>query len=174
MPVSIEVRTPGVAEALKRIQRWPTSWRAEVMVNTAQVLASAVNQEAGKEIRRKQLSFRGHLAQSLQTAVLTPRGRAHELVIGKVFSELEYAPVREFGRRAGAAPPPVHAIQAWADAKGMNAYAVAKSIAKRGSPPPEQKHRKGFMAAAAKRVQRKAAVIAARVVDKWIRTRGGV
>jgi phage gpG-like protein len=53
----------------------------------------------------------------------------------RVGSNLTYAPVVEYGRRAGAPPPPASALVGWVTRHGMDegaAYAVAKTIGRFG------------------------------------------
>lgn len=63
---------------------------------------------------------------------------------GRVFSNLIYAPIMEFGRRPGTMPPPA-ALEGWARRKGLNAFAVARSIAKFGIPSPRSRLKLHFM-----------------------------
>ncbi len=61
-------------------------------------------------------------------------GNATVLFEGKAPEHYVYV---DQGRRAGATPPPVKAIQSWINSKGLdlNAFAVAKSIGKKGIKP---------------------------------------
>jgi hypothetical protein len=60
---------------------------------------------------------------------------AGEPIIGILGSPLVHSEVIEEGRRAGATPPPAAAIQTWVERKlgpEVSAYAVAKSIGRKG------------------------------------------
>lgn len=75
---------------------------------------------------------------ALQRSIVAEvRGTALTGLVGRVASPLAYAPVVEWGRRAGAAPPPVAAIQAWAarrlsDGSRATAFVIARAIGARG------------------------------------------
>lgn len=77
--------------------------------------------------------WRGHLRRSVTTkTTVQPL-----MVTTKVGSNLPYAPVMNFGRRAGAPPPPTGPIAAWLKSKGGDpraAFVVARAIGRRGIP----------------------------------------
>lgn len=52
--------------------------------------------------------------------------------MGRVFSNLNYAVPVEYGRSPNRTPPPVGPLRRWASKKGINVYALAKSIGRRG------------------------------------------
>jgi len=52
-------------------------------------------------------------------------------IVGRVGTPVEYAPHVEFGTRPHM--PPVAALQTWARRHGMNAYVLARAIARRGT-----------------------------------------
>lgn len=56
-----------------------------------------------------------------------------ELMSGTLANKTDYAYWVAVGRQAGTFPP-ISAIKKWAERKGLNPYAVAKSIAKKGTP----------------------------------------
>lgn len=67
------------------------------------------------------------------------RGATLAGLYGITASPLEYVAVLEYGRRPGAPPPPVAAIQAWAarklgDGSRGTAYVIARAIGRRGLP----------------------------------------
>ncbi len=69
----------------------------------------------------------GHLRRSITTDV-TP-------FVGRVGSNVPYAPVVEYGRRPGAPMPPSGALDGWARRKGISAsaiFAIRLRIARRG------------------------------------------
>jgi phage gpG-like protein len=71
----------------------------------------------------------GHLRRSITTNV-TP-------TVGRVGTNVPYAPVVEMGRRPGARMPPLAPIAVWARRKGIPAsavYAIALAIHRRGIP----------------------------------------
>jgi len=67
------------------------------------------------------------------------RGATIAGLYGITASPLEYVSVLEWGRRPGAPPPPVAAIQAWAartlgDGSRGTAFVIARAIGRRGLP----------------------------------------
>ena len=50
----------------------------------------------------------------------------------RIFSNLNYALPVEVGRSRNSTPPPVGPLRRWANSKGINVYALAKSIGRRG------------------------------------------
>lgn len=56
-------------------------------------------------------------------------------LFASVSTDLPYAPVVEFGRRAGAPPPPTTAIAGWAQRRGIPRsalFVIARAIGRRG------------------------------------------
>lgn len=78
--------------------------------------------------------WRGNLASSMTSRVMS----TSSVIIGEVYSNASnpiYPLVMEYGRRAGAKPPPVDAIRPWvADKLGdpSLAFVVARSIGRKG------------------------------------------
>ena len=52
-------------------------------------------------------------------------------ITGVVNADVKYAPWVEFGRRSGKAPP-ASALRTWARKRGINEFALAKAIARKG------------------------------------------
>ena len=90
-----------------------------------------VQGEAQKRVRKDTRT----LARSLTTGTAPNAVRSLAgAVEGIVGSNQPHAKPVEFGRRAGATPPPIGSITRWAKKKGINPYALQRSIAKRGIP----------------------------------------
>jgi hypothetical protein len=73
--------------------------------------------------------WRGNLAGSMTSRVMP----SSSYILGEVYSTAQpavYPMAMEYGRRAGKMPP-VDAIRPWAEAHGLNAWAVALTLKKR-------------------------------------------
>lgn len=57
-----------------------------------------------------------------------------QLFMARVYTQLAYAPVMEYGRRAGAKPPPPEALAGWARRHhfGGSLFVLARAIGRRG------------------------------------------
>lgn len=92
--------------------------------------ATAIQRSASDNAPR----WRGNLAGSMTSRVTSTAS----VVIGEVYSNASnpiYPLVMEYGRRAGAKPPPVEAIRPWVADKlgdGSLAFVVARSIGRKG------------------------------------------
>jgi hypothetical protein len=88
--------------------------------------------KARAKLRAKPLSASSDLLKSIQFEI-TPKGNYAKVE----FSFLAYGEYVDRGRRKGATPPPIKPIQDWIKKKGLdlNAYAIAKSISKKGIKP---------------------------------------
>jgi len=82
---------------------------------------------AKAKLKRKPLSSNSDLVKSVAFKV-SQNGSIE-------FEFNEYGENVDRGRRRGAKPPPVKAIKKWAESKGLNPYAVSKSISKKGIRP---------------------------------------
>lgn len=96
-------------------------------VRTAIVAGSKLIEGTQRELAPR---FSGELINSIST-VVTGGGASITATIGP---RVKYAQWVERGRGPGR-PPPVVAIEAWARAKGLNPYALARSIGRKGTRP---------------------------------------
>ena len=83
--------------------------------------------KARAKLKRKPLPSSSDLVRSVSYKVFQN---------GKIeFYFNQYGEFVDSGRRKGAKPPPVSALKKWAESKGLNPYAVSKSISKKGIRP---------------------------------------
>ena len=82
---------------------------------------------AKAKLKRKPLSSNSDLVKSVAFKV------SQNATIEFEFND--YGENVDRGRRRGAKPPPIKAIKDWAENRGINPYALAKSISKKGIKP---------------------------------------
>jgi len=104
--------------------------------------ARIVMDETRRGITRSVIQIEADAKRTVPTDTHTlQRSITHEVtasandVTGRVGTNLQYAPVVEFGRSAGATMPPPDALTGWLARHGMDAsaaFVVARSIGRRG------------------------------------------
>ncbi len=142
--------------------------------NAAEQIALEVTElmelTAKGEVKKKNLLFGRFLFNSIRSSVWAEGSDASVKIKGSTFSDLVYAPVMEFGRRAGARQPPVDALLSWVTqklgvpsgkARGV-AFVIARSIARKGI------KGRGFMKRAAAVAERSLGKIADRVIGEFL------
>lgn len=75
---------------------------------------------------------------NLQRSITHEVETGQEGIVGRAGTNVEYAEAVEFGRRAGAAPPPSNALLGWMRRKGIDeslAFVIARSIGRKGIAP---------------------------------------
>jgi hypothetical protein len=130
----LTIDTRGIDELMKKTK--PALYR-EPLAELFRDLGTTAQRTAIQRAPR----FTGALQRSIHLDVRPLSAR--------VFSNLNYAVPVEVGRSRNRTPPPVPALRRWANSKGINVYALVKSIGRRGI--------KGrfFMRAARQAVERK-------------------
>jgi len=130
----LSIDTRGIDELMKKTK--PKLYR-EPLATMFKELGTVAQATAIQRAPR----YTGALQQSIHLDVRPLSAR--------VFSILNYALPVEVGRSRNRTPPPVGPLRRWANSKGINVYALVKSIGRRGI--------KGrfFMRAARQAVERK-------------------
>ena len=113
----LSIDTRGIDELMKKTK--PELYRKPL---------AAMFEELGTVAQRTAIQrapyFTGALRRSIHLNVRPLSAR--------IFSNLNYALPVEVGRSRNRRPPPVGALRRWANSKGINVYALAKSIGRRG------------------------------------------
>lgn len=126
------VEIQGLSETIAALGKYDATAQKE-LVNAMTESVKAIAWSA----RNKAPYYQGNLAGSMTSRVIG----TGSYIIGEVYSDAQpaiYPLVMEYGRRAGAKPPPVAAIRPWvADVLGDEslAYVVARSIGIKGIKP---------------------------------------
>lgn len=127
-----DVTIEGITETLGALNRYDDIALAELhtaMSDSVGAIANAAEEGAPKWI--------GVLASSMKSRVMA----TGSTLIGEVYSNASnpiYPMVMEYGRRAGAKPPPTGAIANWVEDKFGDrslAFVVARSIGRKGIKP---------------------------------------
>ena len=118
--VTLSVRIEGAERALR-------SLRPELYLPALAQLLREAALLGEREARQHAPKDTGALARSITH-------EAHPLT-ARVYSPLQYAPVMEEGRRAGAAAPPAAALLGWMRRHGLGGvppFVIARAIGRRG------------------------------------------
>ncbi|MCU0515233.1 MAG: HK97 gp10 family phage protein, partial [Anaerolineae bacterium] len=124
MPISgVEIR--GLVEAQQKIAQVVRDLRGEAYLRGMREATLMVTRSA---------KLRAPVDTGRLRASITPTvQRSGETVTGVVGTNVKYAAAVELGSRPHY--PPIAPLKVWARRKGLNAYAVANAIAKRGTEP---------------------------------------
>jgi HK97 gp10 family phage protein len=117
------VKVIGLDKAVKDIERYIAKKNREligVVATSSKAIQSDARQLAPIDL--------GELKKSITHVVTQRSGR----IDGEILSAAPYSAYVEFGTSPHF--PPISALQGWADRHGIPAYAVAKSIARKGTP----------------------------------------
>lgn len=127
-----EVEIQGLPETINALGRYDATADQE-LINAMRASTTAIQRSA----RAKAPVWLGNLSASMQSRVFM----IGSVIIGEVYSNASnpiYPLVMEYGRRAGAKPPPVDAIRPWVEDKigdGSLAFVIARSIGRKGIKP---------------------------------------
>ncbi len=130
MPYSVDLA--GFEEQIARLEKYDQSANnrlREAVTKSVMVVSDRVVENSPEGVS-------GHFRASITSRVETGLGSAVGIVTSSLVDDI-YPLVVEFGRRPGAPPPPVAAISRWVDLETGDpgaAYAIARSIGKRGIP----------------------------------------
>lgn len=113
-----EMQIEGLDELKQAFDRSP--------VEVGRILESATK-DSGKEVQREAIMEAPHSTGNLQRSV----HMEYEPIQVTISPTANYAAAVEFGTRPHGVDPRV--LESWAAKKGLNPYAVAKSIAMRGT-----------------------------------------
>lgn len=125
MPIS-NVQIRGKVEAQREMERIAGELHGMPMLTAMRTSALLVERDA----KQNAPVDTGRLRASITSQVMTT-GAMGRNVRGVVGSNVIYSAAVELGSKPHF--PPVRALETWARRKGLNAWAVAKGIAKRGT-----------------------------------------
>lgn len=124
MPID-RIEIDGELEAQRKLEQVITDLRGRPFLSAMQNAAAGVASDA----KRLAPVDTGRLRASI-----TPEVRMDgDVVLGVVGTVVKYAAAMELGTRPHF--PPVSALEVWAQRHGVNAFAVARAISKRGLQP---------------------------------------
>lgn len=124
----VKMDVNGLVEAKKNIEQAAADLHGKPMLDAMHKAVLLVERDA----RILAPVDTGHLRASI-TSEVRVSGASGKDVVGVVGSNVKYAPYMELGTKPHF--PPVRALDVWARRHGLNAYVVARSIAKKGLKP---------------------------------------
>ncbi len=129
----LKVEVEGLQELLEKLRDKPKLF-GNPFQRTMKAIVLDVEKEAKDRVPRWRHNLLRAISHQVEPSPVPLWAKAG--VIGAKGSPLyKQAATMEFGRRAGAKPPPTRAIEPWARAKGLNPYLVARSIGRKGIKP---------------------------------------
>lgn len=128
MPIDIAVK--GLIETQRNLEQAAADLHGEPMLKAMREATLLVERDA----KRLAPVDRGGLRQSISSEVRVESVNGHaDSVTGVVGSNKTYAAAVELGSKPHF--PPISAIEAWAERRGLNAFLVARAISRRGTLP---------------------------------------
>lgn len=118
----------GLIETQNNMQRVAADLHGQPMLNAMRHSALLVERDAKRNAPVDTGRLRASITSQVHTAGVMGRD-----VRGVVGSNVIYAAAVELGSKPHF--PPIRAIETWARRKGLNPYAVAKAMAKKGTKP---------------------------------------
>jgi len=126
MSATVSVHVDGLEEARAAFRKMPTEVRREMRFGIQRAL-TIVQDEMKQRIHSPAGHARGGLKQKI-----TGSGAALKARVGPQGRGARAAVFSQRSRGPGRTPPPAGPLRRWANARGINVYALAKSIGRKG------------------------------------------
>jgi len=126
MPANLTVRVDGLEHASAAMRKLPPEVRLEMRKGMHRAL-TIVQDEMKQRIHSPAGHARAGIKQAIRGSGATLKAR-----VGPKGRGARAATFSQRSRAAGRTPPPAGPLRRWARARGLNPYALAKSIGRRG------------------------------------------